>query len=159
MTTSPGGKKEMNTVHTLFVTGPGNIDGYLRLRGPAGLEMSARLFYEIIRDSRDGYGPYRVTTRGYEYSLRTADGCAVIGYHWHPLGNSHVTVPHLHLGATQLRPNAILTGKGHYPTGRITFEAVVKSAIDHGAEPVRDDWDARLAETELRHLQHRTWGG
>ncbi|SRR6266508_2044034 len=153
---SPGGKTEMNKVHALYLTGL-NDSGYVRLAGDQALELRARMFYEIIRDARTGYGPFRVTTRGYDYSLRTADRCAVVDYHWHPLSNSHVAAPHLHLGEAQLRPDAVLRGKHHLPTGRITFEAVVKSAIDSGAKPMRADYEERLAETEYRHVLHRSW--
>lgn len=155
--TSPDGKTALGPVHTLFITGTGNDDGFIGLAGAVGLELRARMYYEIIRDSRVGYGPYRVTTKGYDYSLRTADGCAVVDFHWHPNGNSHETSPHLHLGAAQLQPDAVLRNKQHLPTGRITFEAVVKSAIESGADPLRGDFAERLQETELRHVQHRSW--
>lgn len=157
--TSPGGKNDMGTVHTLYITGAGNDDGYITLTGDQSLELRARMYYEIIRDPRIGYGPYRVTTRGYDYSLRTSDGCAVLEYHWHPSGKSHEVAPHIHLGDAQLRPDAVLRNKQHLPTGRITFEAVVKSAIESGALPLCDDFAERLHETELRHVQYRSWAG
>jgi hypothetical protein len=153
---SPDGKTAMGATHGLFLTGQDN-DGYARLLGSPRLELRARMFYEIIRDSRPGYGPFRITTRGYDYSLRAADGCAVLDYHWHPLGNSHTEAPHLHLGDAQLRPDAVLRSKYHLPTGRITFEAVVKIAIESGARPMHEDYEQRLSATEYRHVLHRSW--
>lgn len=54
------------------------------------------------------YRPYRVTTRAYDYSLRTSDHRGVIDYHWHPTGLSDETQPHIHLGTTQLAEDAVL---------------------------------------------------
>jgi hypothetical protein len=153
---SPNGKTDLHKTHALHVTGIGN-DGYVRLRGEPKLELRARMYYEVIHDDRLEYGPLRVTTRGYDYSLRTADGCEVVDYHWHPLGKSHVTAPHLHLGEAQLRHDAVLSSKDHLPTGRITFEAVVRIAINSGATPLHADHEKRLAATEDRHVRHRTW--
>jgi hypothetical protein len=153
---SPDGKNEVGQVHTLFLTGTDN-DGYLRLAGDTGLELRARIYYEIITDDRPEYGPYRITTRGYDYSLRTSDGSSVLDYHWHPLSRSHEKAPHLHLGQALLRPDAVAKKKDHVATGRITFEAVVKQAIEWGVRPRFQDYEQRLASTEERHVLHRSW--
>src|SRR4051812_5959406 len=153
---SPGGKTELNKVHDLHLTGVAG-NGYVRLGGERRLELRARMYYEIIRDAREGYGPYRVTTKGYDYSLQTDDGCAVVDYHWHPLGQSHETAPHLHIGAAQLREDSVLSRKDHLPTGRITFERVIKTAIEAGATPLKTDWAECLHQTEYRHVLHRSW--
>jgi hypothetical protein len=63
---SNGGKDTLGKVHTLHLTGVGD-DGYVKLGGAHGLELRARMYYRIIRDGRDGYGPFRVSTRGYDY--------------------------------------------------------------------------------------------
>jgi hypothetical protein len=81
----------------------------------------------------------------------------VLDYHWHPLGRSHEKEPHLHLGDTQLSNSAVLRGKDHLPTGWITFKAVIKSTIESGARPLRDDYKARLAEIEERNARFRSW--
>ncbi|BCB81333.1 hypothetical protein GCM10022251_61800 [Phytohabitans flavus] len=156
ITASAGGKNDLNKVHELHLTGIAG-DGYVRLRGDRRIEMRARMFYEIIRDPRPGYGPFRITTRGYDYSLRTSDGLAVVDYHWHPLGQSHEKDPHLHIGAAQLRPDSVLSNKDHLPSGRITVESVVRAAIASGATPLQPDWETRLAGTEYRHVLHRSW--
>lgn len=153
--TSEGRRAVLGRKHNLHLTGRGN-DGYLRL-GRSGLELRARMYYEIITDNRPDYGPYRITTRGYSYSIRTADGGAVLHYHWHPVGQSHEKRPHMHLGSAQLQPNAILSSKQHLLTGRITFESVIRDLIGMGVEPRYDDWADLLDVCETPHLLHRTW--
>ncbi len=154
---SPGGRELTNKVHRLHIGGSINDDGYARLAGDVKLELRARMRYEIVEDKRNGYGPYRITTRAYEYSLRQQDGQAVLDYHWHPDGVSHEIRPHIHLGSTQLRPDAVLTNKDHTLSGRMTLESVIRQAISYGVEPLRRDWDDRLAEAEAPHLLYRSW--
>lgn len=49
-------------------------------------------------------------------------------------------------------------GKLHLPTGRVSFEAVVRCLIsDWGVTPARDDWREVLDDTERRFLAYRTW--
>ncbi len=154
--TSDRGKESLDRVHQLHLTGVVN-DGYVKLAGSAHLELRARMYYQIIRDDRDGYGPYRISTRGYDYSLCTADRAAILDFHWHPLGQSHETRPHVHIGSTQLRADSVLTNKQHIGTGRITFEGAIREALALGAGPVRADWDERLNACEGPHLAHRSW--
>ncbi len=154
---SEGGKLDVGPVHRVSLTGwTESRRGYLRL-SQSDIEFRARLKYEIIRDARPGYGPFRVTTRGYDYSIRTTDGTAVLDYHWHPEGVSHATYPHLHLGSQQLRPDAVLSRADHVPTGRITFESIIRSLIERGIEPLATDWRERLERCEKPHLQYRSW--
>jgi len=154
-TCSEGGKTVVDTDHGLFLTG-GPRD-YIRLKGGTFIELRARMRYKIILDDREGMGPYRVTTRAYDYSLHGLDSSQVLDYHWHPGGNSHEIEPHLHLGDAQLADNALLDSKQHLPTGRITLEDVVRAAIRLGAAPLVNDWDKRLMESEGPHKLYRTW--
>jgi hypothetical protein len=153
---SNGGMNKLYQDHNLYMTGIVG-EGYVRLQGEPIFELRARMVYRIIEDPRAGYGPIRVTTRAYDYSLRLATGEAVIDYHWHPDGNSAETLPHLHLGSAQLARDGVLTRKLHVPTGRITFESVIKHAIDLGAKPLRHDWMSKLHAAEQPHIEHRTW--
>jgi len=153
-----GGKNQLGKVHGLFLTGTKINDGYVPLKGAARrLEFRARMLYEIIKDDRETYGPLRVTTKAYDYSLRTADHQGVFDYHWHPTGLSHESRPHVHIGAAQLRTDAVLAAKDHIPTGRITLEAVVRQAIAVGAEPLLKGWEDRLAASEGPHILFRSW--
>jgi len=61
---SEGGAAVVDRKHNLYITGRGN-DGYKRL-GSSRLELRARMSYKIITDGRADYGPYRVTTLGYD---------------------------------------------------------------------------------------------
>jgi hypothetical protein len=152
---SPGGRAVLDTKHSLYITGRAN-DGYLRLNS-SRIELRARMFYMLITDDRPGYGPYRATTRGYDYSVRTTDRAAVVDYHWHPVGVSHEKRPHMHLGSTQLRPDAVLASKQHLLTGRITFESVIRDLIGMGVPALHHDWAELLDICEVPHVQHRSW--
>lgn len=134
-------------------------DGYIDLRGGrARLQLSGRMRYMIIEDNRHDYGPYRVTTRGYLYSLCTRDGQALVNYHWHPSGNSHVKTPHLHIGSAQLDQDAVISSAHHLPTGRITFEEIIRTAIkEFEVEPFSDRWRDILDLCETPHRLYRSW--
>jgi hypothetical protein len=82
---SSGGKNALGVVHWLSFGGAGERD-YVPLRGAVKLELRVVMRYQIITDERKGFGPYRITTRAYEYSLQQQDGQAVLDYHWHPDG-------------------------------------------------------------------------
>jgi len=41
----------------------------VRQRLPGKIEFFAHMWWRVIEDAREGYGPYRVTTTGYDYSL------------------------------------------------------------------------------------------
>jgi hypothetical protein len=154
---SPGGDAVLDRKHNLYLTGHLRVnDAFLRLPGTS-LEFRARMFYMIITDDRPDYGPYRVTTRGYDYSVRQTDGAAVIDYHWHPVGLSHEKRPHLHLGSSQLRPDAVLSNKQHILSGRITLESVVRDIIGLGAVPRYPDYVDLLDLCETPHILHRSW--
>ena len=154
---SSGGSAVLDTKHNLHLTGrhPDN-DDYLRL-GSTDIELRARMFYMIIRDEREDYGPFRITTRGYDYSIRKRDGTKVLDYHWHPTGLSDERRPHVHLGSAQLAEGAVLSNKQHLLTGRVTFEAVVRQLISLSVPPRYPDWSDVLDLCETPHLLYRTW--
>ena len=154
---SSGGNAVISRKHNLHLTGlhPDN-DNYVRLPG-TDLEFRARMYYKIITDEREDFGPYRVTTLGYDYSTRRADGSKVIDYHWHPSGLSDETRPHLHLGSAQLAEGAVLSHKDHILTGRVTFETVIRLLIRLGAQPRYPDWSDLLDLCETPHVLYRSW--
>jgi len=153
---SAGGKKVLHEDHRLYLTRQGDSD-YVRLKGDPVLELRARMVYRLIEDPRPGYGPIRVTTRAYDYSLRRTTGEAVVDYHWHPEGDSHESRPHVHIGSAQLRGDGVIGNKHHLHTGRVTFESVIRTAVELGARPLHQDWMRRLHATEEPHIQHRSW--
>lgn len=149
------GRREVDQEHWWALPGD---DGYIRLGGPGRLQMFARMRYKIITDKRKDYGPYRVTTRGYMYGLRSPDNREVLQYHWHPSGQSHEQMPHLHIGSAQIADDAVISESHHLPTGRITFESVIRMAIkEFRVEPLHEDWEDRLMAAETPHILYRSW--
>lgn len=122
-----------------------------------GLTLYAAMYWQVIEDERDGYGPYRVTTRGYDYSLVQGDATEVWAMHWHPSGSSWERLPHVHLGDVLFADTAPVSSKSHLRTGRMTFETAVRWCFQFGAEPLADDWDDRLTLAEAPHILHRSW--
>lgn len=120
------------------------------------LEFFAGMQWRLIRDGREGYGPYRVLTLAYDYSL-TVDSAELWAMHWQPAGESWEKRPHLHLGEVILSGASPINRKAHLLTGRMTFENAIRWCIDFGAIPLHDDWNDRLALSEAPHLLNRTW--
>jgi hypothetical protein len=125
-----------------------------------GWHFEAQMHYEIITDSRPGYGPYRVTTRAYRYRIALAS-VDIVRIHWHPVGQSTYTNPHVHLALDMANwkpgdppPETI---KQHLPTGRLTFEDAVTWALSIGMPAARSDWQTVLADCQAAHLQYRSW--
>lgn len=121
------------------------------------LELHASMYWRVIEDEREGYGPYRVTTTGYDYSLVIGDKVELWAMHWHAQGRSHEAKPHLHLGDKILSAFAPVTSKSHLRTPRMTFETAIRWAIEWGTEPLHDDWENRLTLAEAPHLLFRSW--
>jgi hypothetical protein len=121
-----------------------------------GLEIGMR--YEIIEEPGER-GPWKVRTRGYMYSVQTADGAEMLAYHWHPVGQSTETRPHMHLGSVTLQPDLVITKKTHIPSGgRISLESVLRLCVrELGVAAARDDWEQLLADSEDLFKMWRTW--
>lgn len=133
----------------------------VQLAGPDKLQFSAQLQYDVVRldePAPDAEGPWKVVTRAYRYHVITADLCEVVLWHWHPGGSSTYDDPHMHLGQTQLRKDAVAQRAKHHPTGRIAFEQVLLQLIaEYDVAPTRDDWEAQLDDTLARFARWRTW--
>jgi hypothetical protein len=66
----------------------------------------------------------------------------LFAYHWHPIGRSHVTTPHLHISGRTEPPEL---AQAHYPTGPVTLADVVRPLIaDFQVPPRRTDWQRIL---------------
>jgi hypothetical protein len=115
------------------------------------------MWWRVIEDNRDGYGPYRTTTVGYDYSLVSGETDEVWAMHWHVTGVSDEVKPHLHLGDIMLSSQLPITSQTHLRTGRMTFETAIRWLIDFGAEPIHGDWQDRLTLAEAPHLLFRSW--
>jgi hypothetical protein len=139
-------------IHGLTV----NNDQPIELRCQPRLLLKVGMLYEIVRTQDAGRGPWRVSTRGYMYEMQTSSGELIWSYHWHPTGM--VQYPHAHIGATQLREDAVLSYKAHYPTGRISLESVVRTCVaEHNVTPMKSDWEEILALRESDFETYRSW--
>ena len=123
-----------------------------------GQRFFAAMWWEIVEDTRPGYGPVRVTTTGYDYSLLTATGLECWALHWAPNGRGDVDYPHLHLGSALLSESAPIAGGHHLGTPRYSLEHALRWCVECGVVPLhRSDWADRLALAETPHLLYRTW--
>lgn len=116
---------------------------------PGGFCFRASMKYKFVPLD----GGWRVTTLEYIYSLGVADVQAW-AMHWHPIGSSPETRPHLHITI----PNAGDKHE-HRPVPRMTFEDAVEWVITSGVEPARGDWGDILRGSKELHVRHRSWHG
>jgi hypothetical protein len=101
------------------------------------------LLVTVELGSERGDGGWVARVAGYRYEFRHADGPMLLAYHWHPVGVSPVTHPHLHLGGSL---GGLDLSKAHLPTGPVALPDVLRFAIeDLGVEPLRAGWRDLLA--------------
>lgn len=153
---SHGGRHEVAVTHSWAINAGRGIT--LEGRATTGLRVPltfrATMSYEIVRGERD---EWRVSTRGYHYVIGAASD-EVVGYHWHPDGQSHVATPHVHIGAAALTEDGVLTPKSHLPTERVSFESMIRLLItEFGVEPAAADWHQRLDVSEGVFQLYRSW--
>lgn len=116
---------------------------------PVGLGGESRLAVQLqqsyLIDPPTARGDlWTVNVVAYAYTLLDADQREVLNYHWHPIGNSRVSTPHLHLeqGAMVGRPEV---RDAHLPTGAITIGAFLHLLVqDLSVMPERQDWASIL---------------
>ena len=96
----------------------------------------------VAESSASGWSTH---TRSYLYHVYAADGREFAAFHWHP-GGGRVALPHAHFKTLN---DPISMGKAYIPTGRISFEAIVRLLAEELAvEPIRPGWRRVLARTE-----------
>jgi hypothetical protein len=141
----PGGIRAIRT--------PGE---YIPLKGAQRLHLMATIEYEIIPIDDPQRGPWKISTRKYRYHVVTDDHTEVVLYHWHP--GSKTDLAHVHLGSSQLMPNAVVDSHDHMPTGRISLESVLAYLItDLGVVALRKDYLQVLAKNNSNFETWRTW--
>lgn len=121
------------------------------------LALNLVIRYEFVRATGLLSGKYKVSTLAYQHTLARDEGLEVLGYHWHPGGNSHEDRPHVHIGSSQIHRDSTLSNKGHIMTGRCSLEQVVRTAIELGTRPLCDDWSEKLDVGHDLHVKHRSW--
>ena len=84
---------------------------------------------------------------GYRYAVIDAEGRDVLEYHWHPVGESPVVAPHLHIGYGAMIGRAEIGG-AHLPTGQVTISDILRMLIrDFSIAPRRSDWESVLDDS------------
>ena len=91
---------------------------------------------------REANGLWSARTTRWVYQVKNAERRELFAYHWHPIGRSHVTTPHLHISG-RTEPSEL--AQAHYPTGPVTLADVVRLLIaDFQVRPRRTDWQRIL---------------
>jgi hypothetical protein len=113
----------------------------IRLRSYDRFHLEIHHEFRVVTStetSRAGIQPI-----GYQYELNDAGGNEILAYHYHPMGTSPVTYPHLHAGQQDAR---LAHGKKHLPTGLVTLQQVIHCLItEFDVPPLRQDWADILA--------------
>lgn len=103
-------------------------------------------------------GRYKVSTRGYMYSVSSTDDTEQIAWHWHPGGASDVEFPHCHIGTAALSPDALIKRKDHIRTGRMSFESVLYNLLQWGVTPLNLNYDEILVSNQAAFDKWKSWG-
>ena len=81
----------------------------------------------------------------------------VLSWHWHP---ESMPSTHIHTSVREFEPDG---HKLHVPSGRVSFEDVLRFAMDEldvlPSRQYRDTALARLEANNRRHVIHRRWSG
>lgn len=113
--------------------------------------LYATMKFEIVDSDPewDEGGPFRVSTRAYNYKFTDAAGQDRWRMHWHPEPPNTMIVPHLHLPPDY----------AHRRCPRMTFEAAIEWCLPFHP-PLNCSEEEALAELLLArapHLMHRRW--
>jgi hypothetical protein len=116
--------------------------------GGSAITLNIRHRFVLVHNSAgETRRRWQARTTSYSYGLADVDGREIVVYHWHPEGRSHVTTPHLHLGAGAGALRAELT-KAHLATGLVSPTVILALAIESfGVRPRRADWAAMMERT------------
>lgn len=121
--------------------------------------------FTVVKQEEDKFGQpvgssdrYKVSTRGYMYTVMTHDGNELIAYHWHPGGKSDAIFPHEHIGTAALNPSVPLKRKDHLRTGRISFESVAFNLFQIGITPLNMNYPEILEINQTAFDKWKTWG-
>lgn len=119
------------------------------------LFLTAGQIFEVVPDQQV-QREWRTHTLGYAYTISPDELAAseIFTWHFHPHRSEPDT--HLHIGGRH--PMVGDLSNLHAPTGRVSFESIVRFLIDDlGVSPGREDWRDLLADAEERFRAWRTW--
>ncbi len=118
----------------------------VRLGGQSRLRFRLRQYYRITESDSPGTS-WMVMETGYRYAVTDADGRDVFEYHWHPVGQSPIVAPHLHIGYGAMATRPEFSG-AHLPTGQVSISEILRTLIrDFSVTPRRSDWESVLDES------------
>jgi hypothetical protein len=102
-------------------------------------------------------GEHRAHALSYIYALYLPADDEFMSWHWHPSGTGGNQWPHMHVFADHGDMGASFH-KLHVPTGRVSFEQVVRFLIEElEVDTHRRKWDDVLAESHELWREFRTW--
>jgi hypothetical protein len=132
-----------------------------RKRGLARLAFAAYQRSEIVEDERY-IGEWKTRTLSYAYTVfidsrRLPKPQEILAWHWHPLRTPTRDQPHMH-ARLEHRLIGLKLSNLHVPTGRISFEEVVRFLLGElRVVPQEAKWQSILGETEQRFREFRSW--
>ena len=122
-----------------------NRETPVRLGGESRLWFLLHKYYRVIESDLPS-DSWMVEETGYRYAVIDTEGKDVLEYHWHPVGESPVVAPHLHIGHGAMIGRAEIGG-AHLPTGQVTISDILRMLIrDFSITPRRSDWEFVLDE-------------
>ncbi len=122
-----------------------NREAPVRLGGESRLWFLLYKYYQIF-ESDSPSASWTVTETGYRYSIIDDEGRDVLEYHWHPVGQSPIIAPHLHIGHGAMI-GRVEIGNVHLPTGQVSISDILRMLIrDFSVTPRREDWESVLNE-------------
>ena len=92
--------------------------GLTTRNSPGTLLLSLDQQYRLVQAGGD-LGPWKVRTEAYRYRIDDSARRELISWHWHPIGDSRHTRPHLHVSEGRLAGL-------HLPTGRVSIEGILR---------------------------------
>lgn len=117
----------------------------IRLGGASRLWFQLHQYYRII-ESDSPRASWMIEETGYRYAVIDDDGKDVLEYHWHPVGQSPVVTPHLHIGHGAMAARREISDV-HLPTGLVSISDILRMLIrDFSVTPRRSDWESVLDE-------------
>ncbi len=134
-----------------------------RRKGLSHVYFEAAQAFRIVKDQRYP-GEWKVQTLAYTYNvkvapkkLREGESPDVIMWHWQPHRSPEHASPHTH-PPTSHRLFGLSLPDLHVPTGRVSFEEIIRFLIGEvRVLPLDEDWPKVLDRTESHYRMHRTW--
>jgi hypothetical protein len=120
------------------------------LRSNPPLWLTVLMHYKVV-PAQGQFGPWKVSTAAYIYSIQDKQGHELLAYHWHPTSTPQYDYPHLHVHSGVL-------AKLHLPTRPISLEEALRLLITQlNVKPFKKEWEKVLRETQEAHQKFQTW--